>query len=178
MGIEPTSAISASILRVAASLSTAARRLDRSAFGSLWHTNQRPTPASSPANQSLGRIALINLHIQLRFTDDAQAAVIPTTDSKEDEKPMFFKLCSDHLSVEAIPRKPLALDLGKIRSQQIQMHEIMMWTPHFVVLRNGAGQEITLRRDGRMIVRKAPSEQAARAAATDIMRILLRGSLS
>jgi hypothetical protein len=96
----------------------------------------------------------------------------------EDEIPMFFKLCSDHLSVEAIPRKPLALDLEGIKGKPLQMHEIMMWTPHFVVLRNQAGQEITLRRDGRMIVRKAGSEQAARVAATDIISILLKGPLT
>jgi hypothetical protein len=99
------------------------------------------------------------------------------TDSQEVEKPMFFKLCSDHLSVEAIPRKPLALDLDEMKARPIQMHEVMMWTPHFVVLRNKHGQEITLRRDGRMIVRKAGSEQAARAAAADIMGLLLNGEL-
>ena len=96
------------------------------------------------------------------------------TDSQEIEMPMFFKLCSDHLSVEAIPRKPLALDLEGMKGHPIHMHEVMMWTPHFVVLRNTAGQEITLRKDGRMIVRKAESEQEARAAAKDVMCLVLK----
>ena len=100
--------------------------------------------------------------------------VIRVTDPQEIETPMFFKLCSDHLSVEAIPRKPLALDLERMKSRPIRMHEMMMWTPHFVVLRNKSGQEITLRRDGRMIIRKAGSEQAARTAATDVMSLLLK----
>jgi len=68
--------------------------------------------------------------------------------------PLFFKLCSDHLSIEAIPRKPLAIDLEGMKGQPLPKHEVMMWTPHFVVLKNKNGQEITLRRDGRMVVRK------------------------
>jgi hypothetical protein len=89
--------------------------------------------------------------------------------------PLFFKLCSDHLSVEAIPRKPLAVDIEGMKGQPIHKHELMMWTPHFVVLRNKTGQEITLRRDGRMIVRKASSEQVAHAAATDVMSLVMKG---
>ena len=88
--------------------------------------------------------------------------------------PLFFKLCSDHLSVEAIPRKPLALDIEGMKDQAIRKHELVMWTPHFVVLRNMTGQEITLRRDGRMIVRKASSEQVAHAAATDVMNLVMK----
>jgi len=88
--------------------------------------------------------------------------------------PLFFKLCSDHLSVEAIPRKPLAVDIEGMKGQPIRKHELMMWTPHFVILRNKTGQEITLRRDGRMIVRKANSEQVAHAAATDVMSLVVK----
>ena len=95
-------------------------------------------------------------------------------DSQENIMPLFFKLCSDHLSVEAIPRKPLAVDIERMKGQIIHKHELMMWTPHFVILRNKSGQEITLRRDGRMIVRKAGSEQVARAAATDVMSLVMK----
>ena len=95
-------------------------------------------------------------------------------DSQEDFLPLFFKLCSDHLSVEAIPRKPLAVNIEGMKGQPIHEHELMMWTPHFVVLKNRAGQEITLRRDGRMIVRKASSEQVAHAAATDVVSLVMK----
>ena len=89
--------------------------------------------------------------------------------------PLFFKLCSDHLSIEAIPRKPLIIDLNGIREHVPQEHEILMWTPHFVVLRNSNGHEITLRKDGRMVVRKAANEEDARHAATQIMSIASNG---
>jgi hypothetical protein len=101
--------------------------------------------------------------------------VIRVSVSQENLTPLFFKLCSDHLSVEAIPRRPLAVDIEGMKNQVIQRHELMMWTPHFVVLRNKAGQEITLRKDGRMIVRKASSELVAHAAAVDVLNLVMKG---
>ena len=98
--------------------------------------------------------------------------VVYVTNSQEKVAALFFKLCSDHLSVEAIPRKPLAIDIEGMKGQPIHKHELVMWTPHFVILRNKTGQEITLRRDGRMIVRKASSEQVAHAAATDVLSLV------
>lgn len=95
-------------------------------------------------------------------------------DSQEDQVPLFFKLCSDHLSIEAIPRKALAINIEGMKDKSIREHEVMMWTPLFVVLKNSSGQEITLRRDGRMIVRKADTEQVAREAATNVMRLALK----
>ncbi|HUK51180.1 MAG TPA: hypothetical protein VLV18_09090 [Terriglobales bacterium] len=82
---------------------------------------------------------------------------------------LFFQLCSDHLSIEAIPRTPLKLDLNALKERPLIGYEVMMWTPHFVVLKNSAGHEITLRRNGRMIVRKAASESEAQRAATAVM---------
>jgi hypothetical protein len=100
--------------------------------------------------------------------------VIPMTNFQENHVPLFFKLCSDHLSVEAIPRKALGIDLEAMKGKPIREHEVMMWTPHFVVLRNTSGQEITLRRDGRMVVRKASTEQVARDAAMGVMSLVLK----
>jgi len=82
---------------------------------------------------------------------------------------LFFRLCSDHLSIEAIPRKAAKIDLAALKNQLLCGLELMVWTPQFVVLRNREGHEITLRRDGRMIIRKALSEQVAEKAANEIM---------
>jgi hypothetical protein len=82
---------------------------------------------------------------------------------------LFFKLCSDHLSIEAIPRRAICVDIANLKDRAISGLELMLWTPHFVVLRNYEGQEITLRRDGRMIIRKAESEPAAKRAAAEVM---------
>jgi len=87
---------------------------------------------------------------------------------------MYFKLCSDHLSVEAIPKKRVRVDLAKLKSEPPQEYELLMWTAHFAVLRSESGEEITLRRDGRMIVRKSRSEDIARKAAADMISVVLR----
>jgi hypothetical protein len=85
---------------------------------------------------------------------------------------LLFRLCSDHLSIEAIPRKATKIDLTRLKDRVISGHELILWTPHFVVLRNGEGHEITLRRDGRMIIRRARSEQVAEQAADQVMSVV------
>jgi hypothetical protein len=94
----------------------------------------------------------------------------------ENQMPLFFKLCSDHLSIEAIPRSAMRIDLKRMKDNSLREHELMMWTPHFVILRNRHGQEITLRKDGRMLVRKADSEEVAKQAAVQVMTLVLAES--
>jgi hypothetical protein len=96
-----------------------------------------------------------------------------TEPAAESEKGnLFFRLCSDHLSIEALPRKAVRIDLVKLKNRAITGHEVMFWTPHFAVLKNQDGHEITLRRDGRMIVRKAGSEEVARQSAIRVMSLV------
>ena len=85
---------------------------------------------------------------------------------------LFFKLCSDHLSIEAIPRRATKINLARFKGQLFSGLELMLWAPQFVVLKNREGHEITLRRDGRMIIRKAPSEQVAERAANEVMTVV------
>jgi hypothetical protein len=90
------------------------------------------------------------------------------------QEQIYFKLCSDHLSIEAIPKTRIKVDLSKIREHPPENHEIVMWTPHFAVVRNLKGQEITLRGDGRMLIRNAESEASARKNAAEMIGLILR----
>ncbi len=65
------------------------------------------------------------------------------------------------------------VDFEKMKLQPIREHELIMWTPQFVVLKNANGQEITLRKNGRMLIRKAENEEVAHEAATEVMRLVL-----
>jgi hypothetical protein len=87
---------------------------------------------------------------------------------------IYLKLCSDHLSIEAIPRRKIRVDFRRMRERPSKDFEVIMWTPHFVVVRNPKGQEITVRGDGRMLIRNAKSEGIAREAAAEMMNTLLR----
>ena len=93
-------------------------------------------------------------------------------DGEVNHSSLFLKLCSDHLSIEAIPRKPVKVDMERFKGQSVSGLELMLWTPRFVVLRNRDGHEITLRRDGRMIIRNTPSEEVAEKAANEILRVV------
>lgn len=95
----------------------------------------------------------------------------------QDGDPLFFKLCSDHLSVEAIPRSRLHIDFVKMKMTLEAEYQVLMWTPYFVVLKSVVGvEEITLRRDGRMIIRKAVSEERARLEGRRLLDLLIAKS--
>jgi len=86
---------------------------------------------------------------------------------------LFFRLCSDHLSIEAIPKKHVTMDFNGMKDTPPHDCELLMWTPEFVVLKNMKGHEITVRKDGRMIIRKASSESAAKTSAAETWEALM-----
>ena len=49
------------------------------------------------------------------------------------------------------------MDLSNVK-RGLDEFAVTIWTPHFVVMKGVGGEEITLRRDGRMIVRNTDSE--------------------
>jgi hypothetical protein len=114
------------------------------------------------------------MKLQATSLISAPGSVIRLAAIKAEEKQLFFKLCSDHLSIEAIPKRPIIVDFKKIKEHPLRDHELVMWTPHFAVLRNQTGEEITLRRNGRMVIRKAASETVARNAATEVLDLVLK----
>jgi hypothetical protein len=121
-------------------------------------------------------IALINLHVnQLAIREISHLHVMfQMTAIQRDSNQLYFRLCSDHISIEAIPKKLINIDFNKMKESSVQGYEFLMWTPHFVVIRNRSGQEITLRKDGRMVIRKVASELVARQAAAEVMSFVLK----
>jgi hypothetical protein len=92
----------------------------------------------------------------------------------EELEHIYFRLCSDHISIEAIPRTKMRIDFVRMKAHPPQEYELLMWTPHFVVLRTHEGVEITLRGDGRMIVRKSSSETVAHQIAAKMIELIRR----
>jgi len=76
------------------------------------------------------------------------------------------------LSIEAIPKKPLRINLENIRDKPSNELELLTWTPHFAVLRSRDGEEVTMRKDGRMVIRRAASEDAAKRTAAWILSMI------
>jgi hypothetical protein len=91
----------------------------------------------------------------------------------EAKSQLFFKLCSDHLAIEAIPRRKLVIDLSRARHRLEAGYTPILSTQYFIVLRSSLGEEITLRRDGRMIIRNAKSESNAHSAAERLLTLVM-----
>ena len=89
----------------------------------------------------------------------------------ENSVQLFFKLCSDRLSIEAIPKTKLRVNLSKLKVG-LGDFAVTIWTPHFMVMRSRDGEEVTLRRDGRMIVRNSGSQAAAEAVAVRVLALV------
>lgn len=81
----------------------------------------------------------------------------------------MFRLCSDRLSLECIPRKTLKLNLSNYeRSGELTL---MVKTPYFLVFKFKDGPEVTIRKDGRMIIRKVTDEELAQKIAVRALAI-------
>lgn len=81
----------------------------------------------------------------------------------------IVRLCSDRVAYEAKPSKPRRYDLAKIDAlaAQSSSYERIVFTPYLIVLRK-EGAELTMAQDGRLIIRKADDEQAARELADQL----------
>ena len=55
-------------------------------------------------------------------------------------------------------------------------HEILVYTPHIMILKSCREAEVTFSKDGRMLVKKVVNEAEARAVALDVLRIALKAT--
>jgi hypothetical protein len=88
--------------------------------------------------------------------------------------PLLVKLCSDKLSFEARTQKRLCLNMNKAKRnlEGSEEHKIVVHTPHMIIFRTGKA-EITLSKDGRMLIRKVPDEKEATRLARQTLRTIL-----
>jgi hypothetical protein len=89
--------------------------------------------------------------------------------------PLLVKLCSDKAAFEARPARKLFLSMDRTKRtlEKSKKHEIVVYTPHMLILRIGK-VETTLSRDGRMLIKKVSSETEAAQVASDILRTILK----
>ncbi|MEM2904312.1 MAG: hypothetical protein QW057_00135 [Candidatus Bathyarchaeia archaeon] len=93
------------------------------------------------------------------------------TSTSEDQ--VLVRLCSDKVAYEARPAKPQRYDLGKVQAILAKgaPYATVVFTPYLIVLRRG-NVEITMAQDGRLIIRRAESQAAARAVAEELLSLL------
>jgi len=86
---------------------------------------------------------------------------------------LIVKLCSDKAAFEARTSKRLTLNMGEVKRtlEQSKQHSIILDTPHVIILKSGRA-EITLSRDGRMLIKRVSSDTEATQVATEMINVL------
>jgi len=97
------------------------------------------------------------------------------TDKDKSPVRLLVKLCSDKAAFEARPMKNLSLNMDKTKRtlEKSERYEIVVYTPHMLILRIGK-VETTLSKDGRMLIKKVSSETEATQVASQILRTILK----
>ncbi len=91
-------------------------------------------------------------------------------------RPLYVRLCSDHLSLEVIPRHNLRLDLKFLESALARSagFSTLVASRDFLIIKHDKGAEITIRRDGRMIVRRVSGEDEVRSLANELLNLSVK----
>jgi len=94
----------------------------------------------------------------------------------EEKSPILFfvKLCSNKAAFEVRTQRKVFFNMYKVKQLLEACHdyEIVVYTPHLVVLRSGKA-EATLSKDGRMLIKRVSSESEAIQIASKILRTAL-----
>ena len=95
------------------------------------------------------------------------------TNKKRQPIPFSVRLCSDKAAFEVrIPRK-ISFNMTDLERllKSVKENEIIVNTPHIVIFRS-KGAEVTLSRNGRMLIKKVRNEKEATAVASEVLRVL------
>jgi len=88
--------------------------------------------------------------------------------------PLFVKLCSDKAAFEVRMQRNVFFNIERVKQLFEECHdsEIVVYTPHMIVLRSGSA-EATLSKDGRMLIKRVSNESEATQVALKILRTAL-----
>jgi len=87
--------------------------------------------------------------------------------------PLAVKLCSDKAAFEARPKCSVSInmDMAEGALKMSDDHEIIVATPHIIIVRSGKA-EVTLSRNGRMLVKKVLDQDEALRVARQVLRTI------
>ena len=88
--------------------------------------------------------------------------------------PFSVKLCSDKAAFEVRIQRKVQFNMDKLRQlfEACNDPEILVYTPHMIILRSGKA-ETTLSKDGRMLIKRVSNELEAAQVALKILRTAL-----
>ncbi|MCZ2856328.1 MAG: hypothetical protein O2U62_04485 [Candidatus Bathyarchaeota archaeon] len=92
---------------------------------------------------------------------------------KSQSIPFSVRLCSDKAAFEVKIRQNIHFNMTNFESllKSMDETEIIADTPHIIIFRS-KGAEVTLSRNGRMLIKRVENEKEAAAVASEILRVL------
>jgi ArsR family metal-binding transcriptional regulator len=92
--------------------------------------------------------------------------------------PFVVKLCSDKAAFEVRIQRKVSFDMADLERllRSVKENEIIVNTPHILILRS-KGAEVTLSRNGRMLIKKVQDEKEATAVAGEVLRVASKALL-
>ncbi|UCE28653.1 MAG: hypothetical protein JSV85_05085 [Candidatus Bathyarchaeota archaeon] len=93
-------------------------------------------------------------------------------DMQKPRIPFVVELCSDKAAFEVKIRRKISFDMAELERllRFAKGNDIMVDTPHILIFRNH-GAEITLSKNGRMLIKKVRNEKEAMAVARKVLDI-------
>lgn len=91
--------------------------------------------------------------------------------------PMLFELCSGGTAYEGKPQGRIRIKLDKVLEifRDQPAFEILAYTPYMLIVKTPSGAEISIRPRGKLLVKRVKSEEEARTAAYETLRIAAPG---
>ena len=96
---------------------------------------------------------------------------------KKEYSPRYFvRLCSDKAAFEVKFSQKLRLDMSSVKKafEDSKRYEIILYTPHIMILKSGKEAEITFSKDERMLIKNVSSKDQAEAIAESVLRVALK----
>jgi hypothetical protein len=115
--------------------------------------------------------ALVLLSVSNTFLFDRAVLAGEEMRPMEHGAAFMIKLCSDRAAYEAVPKKRFKVDITSLRLslECSGDYEIAVCTPQLIVVKRRDATEVTVVDDGRMIIRNAADQDAAKRIAETIL---------
>lgn len=88
-------------------------------------------------------------------------------------EPFFVKLCSDRAAYDVKLRRKNYFDMYRLKQlfEAAEEYELLVYTPHIIIIKNCKEVEVTFCKDGRILIKKVLNRREAEAVAEDVLQI-------
>lgn len=92
--------------------------------------------------------------------------------------PFVVKLCSDKAAFEVRIQQRVSFDMTNLERllTSVKENEIIVNTPHIIIFRTSKA-EVTMSRNGRMLIKRVREERDAAAIAREVLRVASKALL-